>query len=177
MCTVIDHRWRHSQQRTKTWLLFFTRCDVFCDLLQYTRTEICNLFVLDNKNSNGLLKDFRGMKREKQVCGCYLTWIWRHLCVFFNRSRSTTNENAHWSHVMLSKTSFCMGNFYCAVKEHGNQEMRHTTRVVLLLMSLCNHAQRNIQFLTTQWSHEMAITSQYRFFREIYTLTNFNYFP
>ena len=46
-------------------LLFFTRCDVFCDLLQYTRTEKCNLFVLYNKNSNGLLKDFGGMKKEK----------------------------------------------------------------------------------------------------------------
>ena len=33
------------------WLLFFTRCDVFCDLLQYTYTEKCNLFVLYNKNT------------------------------------------------------------------------------------------------------------------------------
>ena len=107
------------------------------------------------------------MKKEKQVCWCYLTWIWCHLCVFFNRSRSTTNENAHWSHVMWSKTSLCRGNLYCAVKEHGNQEMRHATRLVLLLMSLRNYALRNIQFLTTQWSHGMAITSQNRFFREI----------
>ena len=36
-------------------------------LLQYTHTENSYLFVLYNKNSNGLLKDFRGMKKEKQV--------------------------------------------------------------------------------------------------------------
>ena len=35
----------------------------------------CNLFVLYNKNSNGLLKGFRGMKKEKQVCSRELTWI------------------------------------------------------------------------------------------------------
>ena len=50
------------------WLLFFTRCDVFCDLLQYTDTKKCNLFVLYNKNSNGLWKDLGGMTKEKQVC-------------------------------------------------------------------------------------------------------------
>ena len=115
----------------------------------HARTEKCNLFVSDNKNPNGLLEDFRGMKKEKQVCWCYLTWFWCHLCVFFNRSRSTTNENAHWSHVMWCKTSLCRGNLYYAVKEHGNQEMRHATRLVVLLMSLCNYALRNIQFLTT----------------------------
>ena len=58
--------------------LFFTRCDVFCDLLQYTHMEKCNLFILYNKNSNCLLKDFGGMKK---VCWRDLTWIWRHLCV------------------------------------------------------------------------------------------------
>ena len=45
-------------------LLFFTRCNVFCDLLQYTHTEKCYLFVLYNKNSNGLLKDFGGIKKK-----------------------------------------------------------------------------------------------------------------
>ena len=59
------------------WLLFFTRCDVFCDLLQYTHRK----HVLYSKNSNGLLKDFWGMKKEKQVYWRDLTWIWRHQCV------------------------------------------------------------------------------------------------
>ena len=59
-------------------LLFFTRCDVFCDLLQYTHTETCNLFVLYNKNSSALLKDFWGHEKRKTSL---LTWIWCHLCV------------------------------------------------------------------------------------------------
>ena len=89
MC-IYCNRSQMTSQRIKnttmsTWLLFFTRCDVFCDLLLYTlthaRTEKCNLFVLYNKNSNGLLKDFWGMKKEKQVRWRDLTWIWRHLCV------------------------------------------------------------------------------------------------
>ena len=42
--------------------------------------EKCNVFVLYNKNSNGLLKGFGGMKKEKQVRWRDLTWIWRHLC-------------------------------------------------------------------------------------------------
>ena len=57
--------------------------------LIYYSTHTCNLFVLYNKNSNGLLKDFflggggrgGGMKKEKQVCWRDLTWIWRHSCV------------------------------------------------------------------------------------------------
>ena len=59
------------------WQLFFTRCDVFCDLLQYIHSEKCYLFVL----YNGLLKDFLGMKKEKQVRWRDMAWIWRHLCV------------------------------------------------------------------------------------------------
>ena len=51
------------------WIVNHSICDhVICDLLQYTHTEKCNLFVLYNKNSNGLLKDFWGMKKEKQLC-------------------------------------------------------------------------------------------------------------
>ena len=49
-------------------LLFFTRCGVFYDLLQYIHTETYYVLVLYNKNSDGLLKDFRGMKKEEQVC-------------------------------------------------------------------------------------------------------------
>ena len=57
--------------------MFFTCRNVFCDLLQYTRTEKYNLFVLYNKNSNGLLKDLGYEKRKTNP----LMWIWRHLCV------------------------------------------------------------------------------------------------
>ena len=43
--------------------------------------EKCNLFVLYKKKSNGLLKEFADMKKEKQICWRDMTWIWRHLCV------------------------------------------------------------------------------------------------
>ena len=86
MCNVIDHRWRHKEQKKYdtgrsrvAWLLFFTRfCDVtfsVSDLLQYTCTEKCNLFVLYNKNSKGLLKDFWGMKKKNKFT-CYLFACW-----------------------------------------------------------------------------------------------------
>ena len=51
---------KYDMRRSRVvWLLLLTRCDVFCDLLQYTYMEKCNLFVLYNKNSNGLLKVLR----------------------------------------------------------------------------------------------------------------------
>ena len=40
-------------------------------------TEKCNLFVSYNKNSNGILKYFAGMKKK-----ILLTWFWRHMCVY-----------------------------------------------------------------------------------------------
>ena len=50
----------------------FTRCDVFCDLLQYTHVEKCDLFVLYNKNSKVYWR-ILDMKKEKQVCWHDLT--------------------------------------------------------------------------------------------------------
>ena len=83
--------------------VIFTRCDVFCDLLQYTDTDKCYLFVLYNKNANGLLEDFLVMKKEKQVCWRDMAWIWRHLCV-------------------------CV----CPLIDHGQQPMKLHTEVTLL---------------------------------------------
>ena len=73
---------KYETRRSRVgWLLFFTRCSVFCDLLQYTRTEKCNLFVLFNKNSKGIFKDLGGYENRKtSSLTCY---------VYFNRSRST----------------------------------------------------------------------------------------
>ena len=55
VCTVIDHRRRHSVYRTTVTpldfvscrtFLFFTRCGVICGLsVQHTHTERCNVFV------------------------------------------------------------------------------------------------------------------------------------
>ena len=65
---VKNKKVRHEMKSSGvTVVAFFTRCDIFCDLLRYTHMEKCYLFVLYNKNSNGLLKDL-GMKKEKQVC-------------------------------------------------------------------------------------------------------------
>ena len=62
------------------WIVNHSICDhVICDLLQYTHTEKCNLFVLYNKNSNGLLKDFGAWKKKNKsadvsdvICVCPL---------------------------------------------------------------------------------------------------------
>ena len=43
-----------TRLRLVTYFLFFTRCDVVCDLLQYTRTGKCNLFV--NYKSNQIIQ-------------------------------------------------------------------------------------------------------------------------
>ena len=52
---------KEQKSTTRYW-----RCDVFCDLLQYTHTKKCNLFVLYNKNSNGLLNDFGAWKKKNK---------------------------------------------------------------------------------------------------------------
>ena len=53
-CCIMDHRRRHSVLRTTVTplnfvscriFLFFACCDVICDLLQYTHTKQCYLFV------------------------------------------------------------------------------------------------------------------------------------
>ena len=75
VCTVIDHRWRHSvkdkkvrhETKSSGATVLFTRCDVFCDLLQYTDTEKYNLYVLYSENVIEWFIDFGGMKKEKQV--------------------------------------------------------------------------------------------------------------
>ena len=55
---------RHETKLVE-WCLFFTCCDVFYDLLQYTHREKCNIFVLYNKNSNGLLKEHEKIKTSQ----------------------------------------------------------------------------------------------------------------
>ena len=84
------------------WLLFFTRCDVFGDLLQYTHTENGYLFVLYIKNSYGF-KDFGAWKKKNKSADV----IWRGfdvicMCVCpLIDDGTTTNENAHSSHVIV----------------------------------------------------------------------------
>ena len=84
---------------------FFTRCDVICDLLQYTHTEKCYLFILYNKNSK------RAWKKKNKSSDL----IWRGfdtICVCaFNRSQSTTNKNAHRSHTVWRNSGQCTAIF------------------------------------------------------------------
>ena len=61
-------------------LVHFFICFVECRGLCSFRISICNLFGLYNINSDGLLKDFLGMKNGKKICWRDLTLIWRHLC-------------------------------------------------------------------------------------------------
>ena len=60
----------------------------------HARTAKCNLFVLYNKNSNGLLKMLRdvwGMEKDKaKSADVDLT---SSMCVSSNRSPATTNED------------------------------------------------------------------------------------
>ena len=63
----------------------------------------CYLFVLYNKNWNGLSKDLGARKKKNESADA----IWRGgfvvicVCVSFNKSRSTTNESTHGSHVIV----------------------------------------------------------------------------
>ena len=78
-------------------MLFFTRCDdVFCDILQYTHTEKCNLIVLYNKNSNDLFKRFGGMKKNESA-----DMIWRGFDAICVCPLIDLNENAHRSYVIV----------------------------------------------------------------------------
>ena len=88
VCTVIDNRWRH---RTKQNVRHETSRGVTVVLytlwrllwsITCTRTEKCRLFVLYNKNLNGLLKDVWGIKKRKTSTLRDPTWIWRHLCIY-----------------------------------------------------------------------------------------------
>ena len=95
------------------------------DLLHYTHTEKCYLFVLYNRNWNGLLKD---EKRKLQVCWRDLTWIWRHLCVCplidhgqqpmkcTQKSRYCINQYIHYRYILF--TSFSAHNLsFSSVKK------------------------------------------------------------
>ena len=46
--------------------LHFTRCDVFCDLLQYTRTGKCNQYLFYTiKILSGFIEGFLGHEKRK----------------------------------------------------------------------------------------------------------------
>ena len=71
-----DTRWSRV-----AWLLFFTRCDVFCDLLQYTHTRENVIYLFYTIRIQMVYWRILGHEKEKQVCWRDMAWIWRHLCV------------------------------------------------------------------------------------------------
>ena len=84
MCTVIDHR-RHSvdkrvrhETKSSGVTVLYTLWRLLWSITVHAHTEKYSLFVLYNKNSSGLLKDFGEHEKRKTSL---LTWIWRHLCV------------------------------------------------------------------------------------------------
>ena len=92
------------------WLWFFTRCDVFCDLLQYTHThtEKCNLFVLYNKNSSGLL-----------VYGLMVYPVWvTFLCIYVEcpMKMKKQNKSADVIWRRLDVICACVNQWKCTQK-------------------------------------------------------------
>ena len=87
MCTVIYHRRHHSDckeqkcmtQDEDSWVVWHCSLHAVTSYVIYYITHT-RIFVLYNKNSNGLLKDLWGMKKEKHVHWRDLMWIWCHLC-------------------------------------------------------------------------------------------------
>ena len=82
--------------------MFFTRCDVSSVIYYSThaRKNVQYIYVLYNKNSNGLLKDFEKNKSADMD-------LMPSVCM------STTNENAHRSHVIVQCIILYM--LYCIV--------------------------------------------------------------
>ena len=99
---VKNKKVRHETKSSGVTVVLYT---LWCLLwsIKYTHTEKCNLFVLYNKNWNGLLywRIFGAWKKKNKSADVDLT---PSVCVSFNRSRSTTNGNAHRSHVIVQIT-------------------------------------------------------------------------
>ena len=85
---VKNKKVRHETKSSGVTVVLYTLWRLLWSITVHTHGK-CNLFVLYNKNSNGLLKI---------VYWRDLAWIWRHLCVCVSFNRST-NENSHRSHV------------------------------------------------------------------------------
>ena len=59
------------------------------------------------------------------------TWLWRHLCVSFNRLRSTTNsENAHRIYVIIILVNFSIASIWRC--KFGNAMARCESRLLFI---------------------------------------------
>ena len=72
---VKNKKLRDQTKSSGVAVVLYTLWRLLRSITEHTHTEKCYLFVLHNENSNGLLKDFWGIKKEKQVRWRDLTWI------------------------------------------------------------------------------------------------------
>ena len=113
------------------WLLFFTRCDVFCDLLQYTHT------------------------RENVIYSFYTIKIqmvyWRILGAWKKKNKSA---DVIWRG--FDAICVCV----CPLIDHGQQPMKTHTEVTLLhkeLYAILSSIRRNFYVLiTSQKKHRIS---------------------
>ena len=88
-----------STRRSRVAWLFFTRCDIFCGLLQYTHTRKGVTYLFSTIKIQMVYSSILWHEKSKTSP---LTWLWRGLtssaCVSFNsHGQVSTNENAHRS--------------------------------------------------------------------------------
>ena len=89
-CLMTSQHVKNKKNNTRwsrvVWLLFFARCDIFCDLLRYTCMEKCNLqyIIMD------FWRIFWAWKKKNKSADVDLT---PSVCVSFNSSQSTTNKS------------------------------------------------------------------------------------
>ena len=73
----------------------------FCDLLQYTHTENVIYLYYTIKKFKVYWRIFGHEKRKTSPLAWYGMDLTSSVCVSFNRSWLTTNENTHRSHVIV----------------------------------------------------------------------------
>ena len=86
----VENKKYETRRSRVAWLLFFTPCDVVCDLLHYTHSRKNVIYL------------FYTIKIQMDFSRFFGTWRgYRTPSVSFNRSRSTTHEksHAHKSHI------------------------------------------------------------------------------
>ena len=76
---VKNKKVRHETKSSGVTVVFYTLRRLLWSITVYTRENVYLFYTL--KIHIVWLKDFGGMKKEKQTRWRDLSWIWRHLCV------------------------------------------------------------------------------------------------
>ena len=128
MLQRVKNKTSTTRLRLMSYILFFTRCDVICDLLQYTRTGKCNLFVklmLDYLYTVLMLANITKKVTKLQYTVCFnqkfqITKLTIQYTVYFYYKLLICNKRyrAHWVCLVIKKLArvrlglniFCTGN-------------------------------------------------------------------